>query len=90
MRHSSNYARTLTYTISSDIPGFPNHEGAITMENIFPGRSHPSDFQLGEHWYSDRPDAELFDKNMQGVMTVKKWRNQAMEDWGQRLKILKK
>lgn len=90
VRHSSNYARTLTYTISSDIPGFPNHEGAITMENIFPGRSYPSDFQLGEHWYSDRPDAELFDKNMQGVMTVKKWRNEAMEDWGQRLKILKK
>ncbi len=90
VRHSTYYTRTLDYTITSDIPGFPNHKGAITVKNIWPDKHGPNDFPLGDNWYTDKPDAELFDKNVQGAVTVLKWQNAVMEDWGQRLKVLKK
>lgn len=89
LRHSTYYTGTLPYKITSHIPGFPQYEGAITVENIWPGRKYASDYEVGDNWYTDKSAPELFWKDLQGAQTVFKWRNAAMEDWGNRLSQLK-
>ena len=89
VRHSTYYLGTLPYTITSDIPGFPCHEGAITVENLWPGRESATDYEVGAHWYTDRADPALFMNRMQGARTVLKWREAVLEDWGKRLGYLK-
>lgn len=90
VRHSTYNTGTLPYTITSDIPGFPQHEGAITVENIWPGRQSSTDYAVGPNWYTDKSDPSLFWRNLQGAETVYKWREEVMEDWGKRLQYLKK
>lgn len=89
VRHSTYYTGTLPYKITSHIPGFPEYEAAITIENIWPGREYPSDYKVGDNWYSDKSAPEFFWRNLQGAATVFKWRNDAMKDWSQRLNYLK-
>ncbi len=89
VRHSTYYTGTLPYKITSHIPGFPQYEGAITVENIWPGREYPTDYKVGPDWYTDKSASELFWHDLQGAETVYKWRQAAMEDWGNRLKYLK-
>lgn len=89
VRHSTYYLGTLPYTITSDIPGFPCHEGAITVENLWPGRESSTDYEVGANWYTDKADPALFWKKLQGAQTVLKWREAVMEDWGKRLGYLK-
>lgn len=89
VRHSTYYLGALPYTIVSDIPGFPNQEGVITVENIWPGRTHSTDYKVGKKWYTDKSAPELFWKNLQGAQTVYKWREEVMEDWGKRWSWLK-
>jgi len=89
VRHSTYYTGTLPYSISSHIDGFPTYDAAITIENLWPGKEYPTDYKLGNTWYSDKSDPDLFWKNHQGAQTVLKWRNAVMEDWGNRLRYLK-
>lgn len=89
VRHSTYYLGTLPYTITSDIPEFPCHEGAITVENLWPGRESATDYEVGANWYTDKADPALFWKKLQGAQTVLKWREAVMEDWGKRLGYLK-
>lgn len=89
VRHSTYYTGTLPYTISSHINGFPHYDGAITIENIWPGRSCANDYMVGKNWYTDRMAKSLFWKNYQGAETVFKWRNDVLDDWGKRLSYLK-
>lgn len=89
IRHSTYYTGTLPYKITSHIPGFPEYEAAITVDNQWPGKEYPSDYKVGKNWYSDKSDPELFRKKHQGAATVYKWRNAAMKDWGYRLEFLK-
>lgn len=89
LRHSTYYTGTLPYKITSPIPGFPEYEAAITVENIWPGREYPSDYKVGDNWYTDKSNPALFWKNHQGAETVLKWREAAMKDWGYRLNFLK-
>lgn len=89
VRHSTYYTGTLPYTVTSDIPGFPEHDGAITIENIWPGRKSATDYIVGNSWYTDKCDPALFRKNIQGAETVYKWRQEVMEDWGKRLGYLR-
>lgn len=89
VRHSTYYLGTLPYTIESDIPGFPRQEGAITVENKWPGKVRDTDYRLGANWYTDKSAPEYFWRNYQGAQTVYKWRKEVMEDWGKRLKYLK-
>ena len=79
----------MPYTIVSEISGFPNQEGEITFENIWPGRKRDTDFILGDNWYTDRSDEELFEKNLHGFKTVSKWRVKALTDWATRWSWLK-
>lgn len=89
VRHSTYYTGTLPYKITSHIPGMPEYEAAITVENTWPGREYPTDYKVGPTWYSDKPDPGLFWKNHQGGRTVLKWREEAMKDWARRLSLLK-
>lgn len=89
VRHSTYYLGTLPYTIESDIPSFPCYEAAITVENLWPGRQSPTDYQLGADWYTDKADPALSWRNYQGARTVLKWREAVMEEWGRRLGYLK-
>ena len=89
LRHSTYYTGTLPYKITSHIPGFPQYEAAITVENRWPGREHSTDYKVGSNWYTDKDDPTLFYKKHQGGQTVLKWRNAVMKDWGARLNLLK-
>lgn len=84
VRYSPKKAETLTYTITSDIPGFPKQKGEFVVDNIWPGKRRSTDYKLGAHWYSDRQDISLFDGIWQGANTVLKWRNEALLDWAKR------
>lgn len=90
VRHSTYYKGTLPYRITSPIPGFPEYEAEITVENLWPGREYPTDWSVGPDWYTDRSDPQLFWKGHQGAQTVVRWRDDVMKDWGERLSILKK
>jgi len=89
VRHSTYYLGTLSYTIVSDIPGFPNQDGEITIENEWPGRARPTDYKLGENWFTDRSDTDLFEGTLHGFKTVSKWRPSVIADWGERWSWLK-
>lgn len=84
VRHSTYYLGTLPYKITSQIEGFPEYEGAITVENLWPGREYPADYKVGRNWYTDKSDPQLFWRNLHGAQTVYKWREAVMEDWGRR------
>ena len=85
-RYATYKCGVAKYTIESDIKGFPNQSGEFYVENVFPGKQCPTDYLVGNTWWSDRTDASLYSSHQQcqGAETVAKWRNQVMEDWGKR------
>ena len=89
VRHSTYYLGTLPYIITSHIEDFPQYKGAITVENLWPGREYPTDYKVGKKWYTDPQAPSLFWHNLQGAKTTFKWRHDVIEDWGKRLDILK-
>lgn len=89
VRHTTYALGTMPYTIVSDIPGFPEQKGEITVVNVWPGKNRETDFKLGGNWYTDKSDEEVFDNNHHGFKTVSKWRIDAMKDWAERWSWLK-
>lgn len=89
VRYAPKQAETLSYEITADLPGFQNRKGAFVVNNEWPGPDRPENYRLGPHWYTDRPDADLFFKYSQGAGTVLKWRNDFMRDWARRWSWLK-
>lgn len=90
LRHSTYYTGTLPYKITSHIEGFPQYEGEITVENIWPGRESATDYKVGTTWYTDKSDPALFWRNLQGARTTYRWRLDALDAWGRRLQHLRK
>lgn len=84
VRHATYALGTMPYTIVSEIPGFPEQNGEITIENVWPGRARNTDYKLGQHWFTDKSDEAVFDKNLHGFKTVSKWRIDVMKDWAKR------
>ena len=89
IRYAPKQTETLTYKISSNIPGFQEQNGAFVVSNIWPGNSHPTDYKLGANWYTDKADPELFDGIWQGAKTILKWRNDVLLDWANRWEWLR-
>jgi len=89
IKYSPKKTETLSYTISSEIPGFTEQKGSFVVDNIWPGIERPTNYKLGPNWYSDKQDPDLFDANWQGAKTVLKWRNDALLDWAERWAWLK-
>lgn len=89
-RYSTYRTGKQPYTITSSVvPGFKPVEGAVTIDNLWPGKPNETDYKLGHDWYTDKQAPSLFWKNCQGAQTVNKWRNDVMEDWGKRWGWLK-
>lgn len=89
VRYSTYTLGTLPYTIESDIEGFPVQKGEVTIENSWSGKSRPTDYLTGGHWFTDHGSPALFHGYMQGGATIYKWRKEVMDDWGMRWGWLK-
>jgi len=81
IKYCPKQTETLTYKVTSSIPGFPEQIGQLVVDNIWPGKTRSTDYILGANWYTDKSSPELFDGNWQGGKTVLKWRNDALLDW---------
>jgi hypothetical protein len=84
IRYCPKQTETLSYKITSPIPGFPEQSGQLVVDNIWPGKSRSTNYKLGANWYTDKASPELFDGNWQGSKTVLKWRSDALLDWAKR------
>ena len=84
VRYAPKQSETLSYTITSSIPGFFEQSGQFVVDNLWPGKARNTAYSLGDHWYTDCSDPELYDGKIQGGITVKKWRNKVLQDWAKR------
>jgi len=57
--------------------------------NKWPGKPRKTDFLLGNHWYTDRHDPQLYDGKIQGGLIVNRWRNEALQDRAKRWQWLR-
>lgn len=89
IRYIPKKAEILQYRFTSDISEINNIEGSIVVENSWPGTKHPTDYQLGDNWYTDKSDKDLYDGKIQGGKTLLKWRNEILNDWAKRWEWLK-
>lgn len=89
VRYSSKQAETCTYVTASEIPELDGQKGQFISTVPWPGEPAPDDYLLGENWYTDRPEPELFFGIQQGARTVSKHRKEFLEDWALRLEWLK-
>ena len=89
VRYSPKRSETLTYTVTSAIPGFTEQHGTFVVDNSWPGKNRVTNYQLGENWYTDKSDQTLYDGIWQGSKTVLKWRNDALLDWAKRWEWLR-
>lgn len=89
VRYAPKQAETISYTITSSLPGFPSAAGQFVVHNEWPGPTLKTDYKLGQHWYTDRSDPQLYDGNIQGGITIKKWRKEVLQDWAKRWAWLK-
>lgn len=86
--YSPKQSETISYTISG-LMYVTDTTGQFVVDNKWPGKQRPTDYPLGPNWYSDRPNPELYDGRIQGGITVKKWRNDVLQDWAKRWDWLK-
>lgn len=84
IRYAPKQAETVTYRISSPIPGFPEQRGQFVVNDSWPGKRGANDLSLGSNWFTDKTDPTLFDGRQQGGKTVLKWRSAALLDWATR------
>jgi hypothetical protein len=89
LKYAPKQAEILSYRFTSDIIGFPLQQGTLVVDNQWTGKHNPTDYKLGEHWYTDKADPQLYDGKIQGGKTVSKWRNSALADWAKRWKWLR-
>ncbi|MCR4030750.1 MULTISPECIES: nucleoside hydrolase-like domain-containing protein [Flavobacterium] len=84
IRYSPKQTETVNYTVTSNIPGFETQTGTFFVSNLWPGKHNTTDYNLGNNWYTDRPNPELYDGIWQGGKTVLKWRSDVLLDWAKR------
>lgn len=84
VRYAPKQKETLSYKVTSAIPGFQERSGAFVISNRWPGEPGLTDYHLGANWFTDKADPELFDGIWQGAKTVLKWRNDVLMDWAKR------
>lgn len=90
VRYSSKKPETGSYTIISDIPELNGQSGQYTSTIPWPGKPNSDDYILGENWYSDVVDPDLFIDEQQGAKTISKYREAFLMDWAKRWEWLKK
>ena len=89
LRYCPKAPASLTYSISSPIEAFDGMSGAFVVDDVWPGKADAADYPLGKHWYSDRPERELYEGKWQGAKTQRQWRQAILEDWAKRWVVLR-
>lgn len=84
VRYASKKPEICTYSISSNIPELNTFKGQFVSVNPFPGKQKTSDYILGNYWYGDRTNTDLFLGVQQGAKTVSKHRSEFLLDWAKR------
>ena len=79
----------LICSITESISEIDGLSGSIVVDNLWPGRKHPTDYQLGGNWYTDKSNQYLYDGKIQGGKTIQKWRDDILKDWAKRWGWLK-
>ena len=54
-------------TLSSSIKQLNGLHGSFVVDDVWPGKPHADDYQLGKNWYSDRSDRTLYEGKGQGA-----------------------
>ncbi|MEB2775428.1 DUF1593 domain-containing protein [Algoriphagus sp. D3-2-R+10] len=89
VKYSSKKPEVGTYKTSSEIVELDGLEGKYVSIIPWPGKPAATDYLLGENWYSDRQEPELYLQDQQGAKTVSKYRNEFLKDWAKRWEWLK-
>jgi hypothetical protein len=66
VRYIPKQTETIQYTISSSIPELNGQSGQFFVSNIWPGKQNIHDYILGNYYYTDKQNAELYDGIWQG------------------------
>jgi transketolase C-terminal domain/subunit len=86
LRYCPKAPAMLTYQITSPIRKLNGISGTFTVDDVWPGKPSPDDYPLKNHWYSDRPERNLYEGKWQGAKTIRHWRADILEDWAKRWK----
>ena len=89
VRYSPKAPAVLSYTTVSDIKELNGQKGTFVVGKIWLGKSTSIGYKLGDNWYTDKLDPDLFEGAWQGSKTVSKWRNEVLSDWSIRWGWLK-
>lgn len=84
IKYVPKQAEILHYKFASDMPDFPAQEGVLVVDNLWPGKKQNTDYKLGDNWYTDKSDPNLYDGKIQGGKTILKWRKDILLDWAKR------
>lgn len=89
VRYSPKQPAKLSYETFSDIEELNGHKGELTVTTIWPGGKTPDGITLGNNWFTDRQDPNLFEGPWQGSLTVRKFRKEVLDNWSERWSRLK-
>jgi hypothetical protein len=89
IRYIPKKAEILKYRFSSNIAELDGLEGSIVVDNLWPGKPNATDYKLGENWFTDKSNKDLYDGKIQGGKTLLKWRVDILNDWAKRWEWLK-
>ena len=84
VRYSSKKTEVCTYTTASSIPELNEQTGQFVSTTPWPGKPNIDDYKLGDNWYGDKTEPELFLKDQQGAKTISKYRSEFLLDWAKR------
>lgn len=90
VRYSPKRPETSSYETHSSIKELDGLEGQYLSTNPWPGKPNKDDYILGNQWYGDMPDAELFLEDQQGARTISQFRKEYLMDWAKRWDWMKK
>jgi Protein of unknown function (DUF1593) len=89
LKYAPKQAEIINYSFKSQIPKLEMNDGKLVVTNQWPGKKNPTDYKLGNHWYSDKADAKLYDGQIQGGKSIQIWRKNILLDWAKRWDWLK-
>lgn len=69
------------YVVNCQAKDLNGQTGEFVSKNPWPGAKHPDNITLN-NWWSDRTDPDLYLDQYQGAITVAKWREDFLTDWG--------
>lgn len=84
LRYIPKKAEVLTYRLVSEYAHLNGLEGSLVVDNHWPGKRQATDYPLGSSWFTDRSEADLYDGQIQGGITILKWREAVLMDWAKR------